>query len=727
MAAEIIRQVAVDLTIGGRHEELGRWIASVPDARRRKDPWLMLWQAVARRRPGETLAVEDLERARNHFQSQDDPRGRCLTLAYLIEAGVFQVVDAGRLTPWLEEGETLLKELGLYPYYSYAKALLWVQLGLAHTFSTGALDKGVSACRNAAVLARQIGDHILEFNATLIPVSALAAKGEFQAAEQALACCDGHLRLRLYPEYRVLKHLVQMQLTLYRGDLAKAGRCLEEIRLELENLGLLFLYPLFVESTGLLEVYRGSHAEAVTTARHLMDVAVMTGNRRIEARALRLRALIHYFQGGFDAAARDIAQALVRLADPPGDDFCLFQSLLLQGIVAYHRQDNDLSRQALTAAHDGFVRMGAPMAMAESHLARALLAESNAAHDQARRHLTDGLGIVLERDYRQLMVLRPADLAAACRLAMALGIHNRSEGLQRLLARVGPALPAGGASGRPPTRSAAVMISAEARRSRLPHLSIRTFGGFIVYREGTAVVADNEWHGHQPKLLLKAIVAHGGRNVPRDVLVEDIWPDAAADAAARRFKVTLHRLRRTLEPKMNPDFGWAYIHLKDNLVTLDEELCRIDVSAFHQLCRRLRRIEPLEADEEALALCQEIRALYRGDFLPEEPYAPWVEVKRGILRDDYVRVLERLVDILERRQETDALIDVLKAMIQAAPARDDIRRCLMHGYAHRGEHALALAVYRDFRAFLSADLDVTPDPETTALYLRLREASAPTR
>ncbi len=724
MATELILQAAVDLTIGGRHEELGRWIASVPDTRRRTDPWLMLWQAVAQRRPGETLALEDLELARVHFQSQDDPRGRCLTLAYLIEAGVFQVVDAARLAPWLEEGEALLKELGHYPYYHYAKALLWVQLGLAHTFSTGDLNKGISACRNAAVLARQIGDHTLELNATLIPVSALAAKGEFQAAEQALACCEGHLRANIYPEYRVLNHLIRMQMMLYRGDLAKAGRSLEKIRIDLENLGLLFLYPLFVESSGLLQVYQGNHAEAGTTARHLMDVAVMTGNRRIEAQALRLRAQVHYFRGAYDCAARDIAQALDLLAGSPHGDFCLFQSLLLQGIVACHRQDHSLCRKALAAAHQEFVRMGAPMAMAESHLAQALVAESRAAHDEVRRHLTEGLGIILEREYRQVMVLRPADLAAACRLAITRGIQSRGEGLQWLLSQMGPALPAAEAPGRPQPKSTAVMISAEAHRSRLPHLSIRTFGGFAVHRQGTTIVDGNEWHGHQPKLLLKSIVAHGGRNVPRDVLIEDLWPNTDADAALRRFKVTLHRLRRTLEPKMNQNFGWAYVHLKDNLVTLDEELCRIDVTAFHQLCRRLRRIEPLGADEKALGLCQQIRDLYRGDFLPEEPYAPWVEVKRALLRDDFVRVLERMVEILERRQDIDTLIEALKAMIQIAPARDDIRRRLMHWYDHRGDHAMALAVYRDFHTFLSVDLDVAPDPETTALYHRLRAISS---
>ena len=719
LAAEAIKEVAVDMSIGGRDAELARWIAALPEDCRTADPWLILWHTVSRRRPGEVQYIEALETALSGFTAAEEFRGRCMALAYLIEAGVFQGADVTRLVRWLDDGEQLLKQLAARPYYVYAKALLWVQLGFGHTFGTGDLHKGLSACRNAAVLARRIGDAGLELNATIISVSALATMGEFVAAEQALARSAGQAQVGVHPEYRALHHLVQMELALYKGDLAEAGRHLDVIRHDIETFGLLFLYPVFVEAQGLLQVYQGSYVEADASSRHLSDVAVMTGNRRTEAQALRLRAQVHYYRGAFDAADRDVNRALACLAGLGGCDFNLPQARLLQGIVAWHRQDLDVSRRALEAAHDGFRQMALPIAMAESHLAQGLLANTQARHADARRHLAEGLGIVLERGYRHLVVLRPADLSAACRLALDLPIGSRVGGAHRLLAVLAPASPAVDPAGSGRPAHPPVMMSAAAHRSRLPRLEIVTFGGFAVMRDGRVAVTDAEWHGHQPKLLLKAIVVHGGRDVPKDILIDDLWPDTSPATALRRFKVTLHRLRLTLEPAMGKRFGWAYIHLKDNLVSLDRELCRIDVAAFHELCRHLRRIDTTDQDDAVLSLCQQARHLYRGDFLPEEPYAPWIEVKRSMLRDDYLQVLVRLVDLLDHRGQAEAAIDTLKVMARIAPTRDDIQRRLMQCYVDSGTPGLALAVYQNYHALLASDLGVAPDDTTTALYERL--------
>ena len=721
-AAEAIKQVAVDLVIGGCWDELARWIEALPEQRRTTDPWLILWYAVARRRPGEAQHIEILETALAGFQTAGEFRGRCMALAYLIEAGIFQGTDVGRLTRWLDDGDALLKQLAACPYYTYAKALLWVQLGFGHTFGTGDLHKGLSACRNAAVLARRVGDAAIELNATIISVSALASMGEFVAAEQALARSAGQTQVGAHPEYRALQHLVQMELALYKGDLAQAGRHLDVIRRDIEAFGLLFLYPNFVEAQGLLLVYQGSYAEADAASRHLSDVAVMTGNRRIEARALRLRAQVHYYRGAFDAADQAIGRALACLAGLGGSDVNRPRIRLLEGIVAWHRQDWIASRRSLEAAHHDFGHMALPIAMAESHLAQALLADSQARHDDARRHLAEGLGIVVERGYRHLIVLRPADLVAAGRLALDLRIGSRIDGAHRLLAVLSSAPSAADPVGITPSGSPPVMMSAAAHRSRLPRLEIMTFGGFAVMRDGRVAVTDAEWHGHQPKLLLKAIVVHGGRDVPKDILIDDLWPDTSTATALRRFKVTLHRLRRTLEPTMGKRFGWAYLHLKDNLVSLDRELCRIDVAAFHELCRHLRRIDTTDQDDAVLSLCQQARHLYRGDFLPEEPYAPWIEVKRSMLRDDYLQVLARLVDLLDRRGQIGAVIDTLKVMARIAPTRDDVQRRLMQCYADSGAHGLALAAYENYHALLASDLGVAPDDATTALYERLLAA-----
>ena len=128
----------------------------------------------------------------------------------------------------------------------------------------------------------------------------------------------------------------------------------------------------------------------------------------------------------------------------------------------------------------------------------------------------------------------------------------------------------------------------------------------------------------------------------------------------------------------------------------------------------------MEDDERALALCRQASNLYRGDLLPEEPYLPWVEAKRNALRELRVEVLGRMADLLEIRGQTEEVAEVLAAMIEAAPAREDALRRLMALYQARGQRLLALQAYEKFRDFLSSDLDTLPDPATTQLYRRLQ-------
>ncbi|EFK11058.1 conserved hypothetical protein [delta proteobacterium NaphS2] len=119
-------------------------------------------------------------------------------------------------------------------------------------------------------------------------------------------------------------------------------------------------------------------------------------------------------------------------------------------------------------------------------------------------------------------------------------------------------------------------------RSGVPKLWIQTLNGFEALRGGTAMT-EADWQRNKAKTLLKVIVAHGGKKVPKDVVIEDLWPDSSVETGEKNFKVTLHRLRKSLEPDLHKSFGSAYIHLDDKRISLDAELCEIDAEAFASL------------------------------------------------------------------------------------------------------------------------------------------------
>jgi CRP-like cAMP-binding protein len=119
----------------------------------------------------------------------------------------------------------------------------------------------------------------------------------------------------------------------------------------------------------------------------------------------------------------------------------------------------------------------------------------------------------------------------------------------------------------------------------IPRIQIKTFGNFQVLR-GETPIGDREWKAKQPQLLLKAVITRGGESVPRDVLIEDLWPEISAASPENTFGVVLHRLRKVLEPSLDKALGSSDVVLKKNLVSLRKDLCQVDLDEFLILRQR---------------------------------------------------------------------------------------------------------------------------------------------
>jgi DNA-binding SARP family transcriptional activator len=262
-------------------------------------------------------------------------------------------------------------------------------------------------------------------------------------------------------------------------------------------------------------------------------------------------------------------------------------------------------------------------------------------------------------------------------------------------------------------------------RARVPVLTIRTLGGLQVLRRGTIPLSARDWQGSRPALLLKAILVHGGRHIPKDILVEAVWPDHPPENSLRNFKVNLHRLRKMLEPDLEPARGSSYIHLKDNLVSLDKHLCQVDTEALHRLCKRARRIDAGVDTRELEAMRREASALYRGDFLPEEPYLTWAEMKRTTLRQAFMQLMYDLGRRLETQQAFTGARRCYRQIIDLDPAQEKAQRHLMRLLDAAGRPREALQLYDAVRTFLHNEIGAAPDRATVELgeNIRLRLAA----
>jgi len=89
-------------------------------------------------------------------------------------------------------------------------------------------------------------------------------------------------------------------------------------------------------------------------------------------------------------------------------------------------------------------------------------------------------------------------------------------------------------------------------------LYVQTFGGFRLYRAGCPVPAAG-WRRQSAKYLLVRLLLADGRPVPKPDLLGTFWPEIPEAAAANRLRVTLHALRRVLQPGLPAHRPSAYL------------------------------------------------------------------------------------------------------------------------------------------------------------------------
>ena len=719
-AAAGIKKIAMGLSAQGRFADLAGWIDILPDKMIHEDAWLSFYKTVGRRISGGRRNIRAFSRAFDRFKVKGDQRGQLLALAYLIEAAVFIGHPTALLNRWLEAAWAMLEKVSGNRYYPFAKAVLWMQVAFGYLSGASDLQKGLSACRNAMLLAHTIQDDTLTVNTTIIHVFGLTLTGEFAVAEKALASIH-QLVSAAYPEYRALQNIVRMDLSLSKGDLVRAQRLLDANHDDIDKFGLLFLYPIHVDLSGLLQIHQ-RHFDAVgRTVRHLNDVAMLAANPFYNGLALRLRALKAYHQGRFERSRIFAGQAIEVIAQSLGKSIHLFRCRLILGMVAYHLNDLAGARHELETARDFFSRVSSHLSLAEARLGLSLVEAALGNGGAANRLLESALAVAASQGYEAFPILAAHDIVAACTPAL----QTRQPEVARLARRIldhlppQPPEPADQAGAETLIPHPATTVGSDVTRACL---EIRTLGGFEVCRNGGVAIADAHWAGLRQKLLFKAILVNGCREIPKDILMDALWPDSSHDAALKRFKVTLHRLRRILEPEVDQRTGSSFIFLKDNRVSLDMRRCRVDVIDFLAACDEVRQLKRDDDDDRILSACRRAVEIYRGDFLPEERYLNWAEMKRAALKERYLAVLMETVGLLERKGDLDEAIRHCSIVIRADALSEQAHQQLMRLFQRQGRRSAALKVYRDLVKTLAVELDTAPDPTTTRIYHEITNA-----
>jgi DNA-binding SARP family transcriptional activator len=250
-----------------------------------------------------------------------------------------------------------------------------------------------------------------------------------------------------------------------------------------------------------------------------------------------------------------------------------------------------------------------------------------------------------------------------------------------------------------------------------PALRLVTLGEFSVWRAGTPIGFVRQ----KARALLAMLLCAEGL-VHREALIEWLWPEAPPEGGLRSLYVTLHTLRRALEPGLRQARGSVRVISDAQAYRLSwAERDEWDALTFLRLAGAAADAGPLAS---RITRLKAAAAAYTGPFLPQWPYEDWAVGRRGEVERAHELVLEGLAAGLLETGEYAAAIERYHALLVRNPEREGWHRGLMRAYAGSGERGLALRQYQSCQALLRQALGVEPSLQTQALAVALQGGGA---
>ena len=254
-----------------------------------------------------------------------------------------------------------------------------------------------------------------------------------------------------------------------------------------------------------------------------------------------------------------------------------------------------------------------------------------------------------------------------------------------------------------------------------PVLRLDLFGPLRAH-VGSEVVIGEHFTRRKAKALLALLYLERGRYIPRDELIERLWPNQEElHADSGRLKQTVLVLRRALEGRSSRRTGWRYIIERDGTYYFNTQVAYMcDLEDFEHELQQAYADRQVGDAEAALAHFQRAFALRRSELLPEFRYDDWAGGHIAAEREQCLQALEDAARLYGARGDHTRAIELLKRAVREDPLRESSALQLMEWLALKRDKAEALRVYGRLRDVLASRLQLEPDPQITALYHAIR-------
>jgi len=243
-------------------------------------------------------------------------------------------------------------------------------------------------------------------------------------------------------------------------------------------------------------------------------------------------------------------------------------------------------------------------------------------------------------------------------------------------------------------------------------IEFSVLGSFKVYGLHGRI-PNSAFGGRRVRQLVQILLRERGRLVPRDVLVDALWPGGGPADPGANLAVLASRARHALGESS------LILAIQGGYAFTDDDRCWVDAESFAADAERGRVSLASGHAEAALRSYRSALALWRGDPFAESLYEEWAQGHRRLFGMLYEESLDGAARAALQLGQATVAMHFARILTERVPLNEEGRLVLMRALAGAGDPAAAIELFRDWRKLLADEMGLDPCAEMSELYQRI--------